>query len=425
MKRRTQYKFQKPLKPARKKAAFGRAMPADRRASSREYFIRKKTFRTKILTAGIFILILLGITSYILFFTSIFQIKHIEVVFVNKKSLLSENEVKNIVYTILNKKYVYLFPQSNLFLFSRSDLIGIIGQDSRIETITLDKKWLPARLILKITESRPVAQLVIYGDGGEYYLNARGQVIIPPSENEFIVVPFVVSEFQISDTTGRGAGKRSFPDGVTGANKVSDARGRKPYGEDSSRALASDYVQSRGDSAQGLTTLEGRHEDAEDFATIYEGRNNLRFTTQNDKKEKDEKNENNKENNAPSFKTIVIINDKEEEITSLPVFYDKTATNLRDQAIITLFKNILDFINNTYFTNSGIHIPIIEIAEEGDIYEIEMTTTEGWQIFINSEVDFTKQLSNLELILKGKISQRELLQYIDLRFGKKIFYKLK
>ncbi|MDA2936444.1 ribulose-phosphate 3-epimerase [Patescibacteria group bacterium AH-259-L05] len=52
----------------------------------------------------------------------------------------------------------------------------------------------------------------------------------------------VVSEFQNFDTTGRGSGKRSFPVGVTGANEVSDARGRKPYGEHSSRASASKYV---------------------------------------------------------------------------------------------------------------------------------------------------------------------------------------
>ncbi|MDA2921884.1 UDP-N-acetylmuramate--L-alanine ligase [Patescibacteria group bacterium AH-259-L07] len=73
----------------------------------------------------------------------------------------------------------------------------------------------------------------------------------------------IVSEFRNSDTTGRGSGKRSFPAcvaeatsarrrpvGVTGANPspstlgegMSHARGRKPYGEHSSRALASDYV---------------------------------------------------------------------------------------------------------------------------------------------------------------------------------------
>ncbi|MDA2936568.1 hypothetical protein MYX06_05105 [Patescibacteria group bacterium AH-259-L05] len=383
MKRRTQYKFQKPLKPARKKAAFKRVMPADRRASSREYFIKKKIFKTKILAAGIFILIFLGITFYMLFFTSIFQIKHIEVVFVNEKTLVTESEIKNIIYTILNKKYLYFFSQSNLFLFSKSDLERIIEKDSRIETITLDKKWLPARLVLKITESRPVAQLVIYGDGGEYYLNARGQVIIPPSENEFIAVSF----------ESRGDSDKNF-----------------------------EIIHEQTDD-ENFVTLEKNSD--EDLMAVNGRRYNFPFTTQGDEREKIENNENNREKNAPSFKTIVMVDTREEEIVSLPVFYDKTVTNLRDQAIITLFKNILDFINNIYFTNSSIYIPIIEIAEEGDIYEMEMTTTEGWQIFINSEVDFTKQLSNLELILKEKISQRELLQYVDLRFGKKIFYKLK
>ncbi|MDA2921986.1 ATP cone domain-containing protein [Patescibacteria group bacterium AH-259-L07] len=52
----------------------------------------------------------------------------------------------------------------------------------------------------------------------------------------------LVSEFQNSDTKGKGSGKRSFPVGVTGANEVSDARGRKPYGEHGSRTSASDHV---------------------------------------------------------------------------------------------------------------------------------------------------------------------------------------
>ncbi|MDA2936377.1 hypothetical protein MYX06_04135 [Patescibacteria group bacterium AH-259-L05] len=49
-------------------------------------------------------------------------------------------------------------------------------------------------------------------------------------------------EFLNSNAKGKGSGKRSFPVGVIGANEVSDTRGRKPYGEYSSRALASDYV---------------------------------------------------------------------------------------------------------------------------------------------------------------------------------------
>lgn len=38
----------------------------------------------------------------------------------------------------------------------------------------------------------------------------------------------------MEDRTKRGSGKNIFPVGVIGTNKVSDARGRKPYGEERS-----------------------------------------------------------------------------------------------------------------------------------------------------------------------------------------------
>ncbi|MDA2936047.1 UDP-N-acetylmuramate--L-alanine ligase [Patescibacteria group bacterium AH-259-L05] len=64
-----------------------------------------------------------------------------------------------------------------------------------------------------------------------------------------------VSEFKDSDTRGRGSGKRSFPVGVTGANKMSDARGRKPYGEYSSRVLASNYIHFIGIGGIGVSAV--------------------------------------------------------------------------------------------------------------------------------------------------------------------------
>lgn len=377
MAKKFQYKFKKPPKLIKKETALKRITLVNRKTSSRKYFIRKKRRKTKILTASALFIIFLTLGIYIVFFTKIFEIKHIEIVFINKKYLTSENEIKNTIYTLLNKKYLYVFPQNNLFLFNKNNLERSMEQDSRIDKVTLNKKWPPARLFIKIIETQPAAQLVIYGDGGEYYLNPIGQVIVPASKNEIYM----------------------------GIDKSSG---------DDDRYLTT-AEEGRNDDQDFATIINKHSDDSGDLTTSLGRRYNLPFATPDDSSKKDE---------TPLFKTMVILDNTEKESNVLlPIFYDKTSTNLKDQKIVILFKNILNFINR--LDKIEIYIPMIEITEEGSIYEIEMTTTQGWQIFTNSETNFNKQLSNLKLILKEKIQQMELLQYIDLRFEKKIFYKLK
>jgi len=55
---------------------------------------------------------------------------------------------------------------------------------------------------------------------------------------------------------------------------------------------------------------------------------------------------------------------------------------------------------------------------------LDAKTTEGWEIYFNLEKDLTWQLTQLHLILERQISpeEREVLQYIDLRF-EKVYYK--
>ena len=52
-------------------------------------------------------------------------------------------------------------------------------------------------------------------------------------------------------------------------------------------------------------------------------------------------------------------------------------------------------------------------------------TQEGWEIYFNLDDDISKQVFNLDLVLKEKIppQKRKNLEYIDLRFGNQIFYK--
>ncbi len=63
------------------------------------------------------------------------------------------------------------------------------------------------------------------------------------------------------------------------------------------------------------------------------------------------------------------------------------------------------------------------ILENEEIYEIHLD--EGWYILINSKNEAEQSFSNLELVLDATIKEkRPELDYVDLRFGKKVLFKL-
>jgi cell division septal protein FtsQ len=55
--------------------------------------------------------------------------------------------------------------------------------------------------------------------------------------------------------------------------------------------------------------------------------------------------------------------------------------------------------------------------------EVEAVTTEGWQIKFSIDADLNSQLDNLMLLLQEKIKNPRDLDYIDLRFGERVFYR--
>ncbi len=64
------------------------------------------------------------------------------------------------------------------------------------------------------------------------------------------------------------------------------------------------------------------------------------------------------------------------------------------------------------------------ILKDDETYEVYLK--EGWYILLNSKNEPNPTFNNLELILDATIKEkRPQLEYIDLRFGNKVFYKLK
>ena len=79
------------------------------------------------------------------------------------------------------------------------------------------------------------------------------------------------------------------------------------------------------------------------------------------------------------------------------------------------------FIIQAQLEKMKIPIEIIEIVSNS---RVNVKTSEGWEIYFNTNGGTAQQARELELVLKEKISPeaREDLEYIDLRFDK-IFYK--
>lgn len=57
---------------------------------------------------------------------------------------------------------------------------------------------------------------------------------------------------------------------------------------------------------------------------------------------------------------------------------------------------------------------------------LRLRTSEGWSVYMDASHDLTAQLLNAESVLKSKVgAQRPQLDYIDVRFGEKVFFKLR
>jgi len=70
-------------------------------------------------------------------------------------------------------------------------------------------------------------------------------------------------------------------------------------------------------------------------------------------------------------------------------------------------------------------IDIKDFIISGDEKKLKVETEDGWYILFNLERDVPDQIFNFKLVFEEKISpeKKENLEYVDLRFGNRIFFK--
>ncbi len=111
----------------------------------------------------------------------------------------------------------------------------------------------------------------------------------------------------------------------------------------------------------------------------------------------------------------------------LPQFEDISLTNkiLLGQRVLSQMdvKKLLAISEGLLAVLGLEPIKIIKV----DSKRADVLLSQGWKIFFNLEDQISYQINNLKLLLEKQISQDEIkrLEYIDLRFGSRVYYKFK
>ena len=110
--------------------------------------------------------------------------------------------------------------------------------------------------------------------------------------------------------------------------------------------------------------------------------------------------------------------------TIFPKFFDKRGQPSaigKEMIPETEFQKLRSF--KELLAKNDINVAKIILQDEA-IYEVY--SKEGWYILLNAKNEPNPSFNNLKLVLDTQIKEKRLkLEYIDLRFGKKVFYKLK
>ncbi len=126
---------------------------------------------------------------------------------------------------------------------------------------------------------------------------------------------------------------------------------------------------------------------------------------------------------------VVIAQIKEEELESSLVLIenpDLSAVLPNDQAVDGRLLNfITDLIAEWQANVLPVAIDRILIKND-DLPTLYILTKENWRVLVSTQTTTREQVTNLKTLLVGKIKDDQpKLDYVDVRFGNKLFYKLK
>lgn len=83
---------------------------------------------------------------------------------------------------------------------------------------------------------------------------------------------------------------------------------------------------------------------------------------------------------------------------------------------------LVDFIMNLDAKIKALGLAV-ENYESGGQTEITLVTKAGWRAHFDINNDLSTSIENMQMVLNNKIKEQNKIEYIDLRFGDKIYYK--
>ncbi|MFH1565271.1 MAG: hypothetical protein ABIC82_05530 [bacterium] len=108
----------------------------------------------------------------------------------------------------------------------------------------------------------------------------------------------------------------------------------------------------------------------------------------------------------------------------LPIIYNESDGAIKSREFIDnkeVFQTISD-LNLKITQKVGVSIILYKINTD-NFKNIEVITEHGWKIFFNPDADLVQQCENLYSLMEKTFKETEPSEYIDLRYGNKVYYK--
>lgn len=122
------------------------------------------------------------------------------------------------------------------------------------------------------------------------------------------------------------------------------------------------------------------------------------------------------------------IQSESDEVSKLPLVVERSGPvrNLGDEAIKPEIVNFIDDMYSNWQTQLPDLLPQYIVLDALALPTLQVNIPEGWYVNVTGESSPSSQIESLKRLLEERIKDdRTKLQYIDVRFGNRLYFKLK